>query len=67
MNELTFKVQGMVNAHCREVLEKALRAVPGVKEASIDLPTGIAVVKGDAVPTAVMEAASRLGYQISLC
>ncbi len=65
MRSITLKVTGMTCSHCRETVEKALNAVPGVYGASVDLASGRAEVDGDprvevAALTAAVEAA---GYR----
>ncbi len=46
--DLTFKVQGMTCASCVSRVEKALKAVPGVRSASVNLATEKATVQADA-------------------
>lgn len=37
---------GMTCGHCQTAVTKALRAVPGVQNAQVDLQTGRAIVEG---------------------
>ena len=45
--DLTFKVEGMTCASCVARVEKALKAVPGVESASVNLATEKATVRAD--------------------
>ncbi|WP_298959613.1 heavy metal translocating P-type ATPase [uncultured Methylobacterium sp.] len=59
-------VEGMTCASCTGRIERALRAVPGVREASANLATGRVTVRHPAglVPPAALEAAVRdAGYE----
>jgi Cu+-exporting ATPase len=47
MQDLTFKVDGMTCASCVARVERALKAVPGVRSASLNLATERATVKAD--------------------
>ena len=61
--ELRFDIAGMTCASCVARVEKALRAVPGVREASVNLATERAEVKGDALDADALAAAvERAGY-----
>src|SRR5688500_258272 len=46
--EASLVIEGMTCASCVNRVEKALRAVPGVQEASVNLATGLARVRMDA-------------------
>lgn len=63
-----FKLQvgGMTCASCVMRVEKALKALPGVQDASVNLATEVATVKaGDGVDAAALEAAVRkAGYEV---
>ena len=43
----TIKIEGMTCGHCTASVEKALRAVPGVKDVKADLAAKTAVVDVD--------------------
>jgi copper chaperone CopZ len=43
----TIQISGMSCMHCQMRVEKALKAVEGVKSASVDFKTGIATVEVD--------------------
>jgi heavy metal translocating P-type ATPase len=59
-----FPVNGMTCASCVGRVELALRAVPGVEEASVNLLTGRADVRGTAPPDALRAAVERAGYAV---
>jgi Cu+-exporting ATPase len=60
----TLKIKGMNCASCAGRVEKALSAVDGVTQASVNLATETAAVTGD-VPTQALEAAVlATGYQL---
>ncbi len=47
MSTSTFKIQGMTCNHCVMRVAKALKAVPGVQDAQVDLKKSEAVVTYD--------------------
>ena len=47
MAKATLKIQGMTCNHCVMRVAKALKAVPGVQDAQVDLQKGEAVVTFD--------------------
>ena len=47
MAKATLKIQGMTCNHCVMRVAKALKAVPGVQDAQVDLQKGEAVVAYD--------------------
>ncbi|HEY6010692.1 MAG TPA: copper ion binding protein [Nitrospirota bacterium] len=47
MTKSTFKIQGMTCNHCVMRVAKALKAVPGVQDAQVDLQKGEALVSYD--------------------
>lgn len=47
MAQTTIKIQGMTCNHCVMRVAKALKAVPGVQDAQVDLQKGEAVVTFD--------------------
>ncbi|WP_198382732.1 heavy metal translocating P-type ATPase [Roseomonas sp. KE2513] len=59
-----FSIEGMTCASCVGRIERALRAVPGVREASVNLATGRTVVRhvGGLDPAALETAVDRAGY-----
>ncbi|CAM5546042.1 heavy metal translocating P-type ATPase [Eoetvoesiella caeni] len=56
-------VQGMTCASCVGRVEKALKAVPGVAEATVNLATERAHVRGNADPSALAAAIAAAGYE----
>ena len=61
---LTFAVTGMSCAACSGRVERALRAVPGVVSAQVNLATERAEVSGTATPAVLIEAVKRAGYAV---
>lgn len=47
MVKSTLKIQGMTCNHCAMRVAKALKAVPGVQDAQVDLQKGEAVISYD--------------------
>ncbi len=56
-------VTGMTCASCVRRVEKAIRAVPGVRDVSVNLATERARVEGAPDPAAIVAAIGRAGYQ----
>ena len=61
MRPVTLAIEGMTCAGCVGQVEKALLAVPGVTEASVNLATERAVVKGGAGADALIRAVAGTG------
>ena len=61
-SQTNFEIEGMTCASCVARVEKALKAVPGVVEASVNLATEKATVRGAAAPEAIVAAIERAGY-----
>ena len=63
--DLALQVDGMTCAACVSRVEKALRKIPGVEEAAVNLATGKATVRVEAaVPAAaLLQAIDKAGYQ----
>ncbi|MEO8245343.1 MAG: heavy metal translocating P-type ATPase [bacterium] len=55
-------IEGMTCASCVARVERALQAVPGVTQASVNLATEHALVEGMADPAALIAAVERAGY-----
>ena len=56
-------IGGMTCASCVARVEKAIKAVPGVRDASVNLATERAAVKGDGLdPQAIVAAVEQAGY-----
>jgi Cu+-exporting ATPase len=64
---LQFHIRGMTCASCVARVEKALRAVPGVQDASVNMATEKASVRGAQLDAgAVIGAVERAGYEAAL-
>jgi Au+-exporting ATPase len=61
-----YDITGMTCASCVGRVERALRAVPGIAEAVVNLATERAMVRGTAVPEAVIAAIGKAGYAARL-
>lgn len=57
-----FHICGLRCNHCRTSAEQALRSVPGVTSAHVDLASGRATVEGDAPAEALRQAVEALGF-----
>ncbi|QOL49220.1 heavy metal translocating P-type ATPase [Massilia litorea] len=62
----SFDISGMTCASCVARVEKAIRAVPGVLDAGVNLATERASVRGSAAPDAVLAAVRKAGYEGSV-
>ena len=63
----TMKIEGMMCAHCKMRVEKALAAVPGVSGAKVDLEKKQAVVTltGEVSDAALTKAVTDAGYDVA--
>lgn len=61
---LTLPIDGMTCASCVRRVEKALRAVPGVQDASVNLATEAASIAGTAPLAALQDAVQKAGYRL---
>jgi Au+-exporting ATPase len=59
-------VEGMTCASCVGRVERALQAVPGVVQATVNLATERATVRGVAAPDALLAAIGKAGYEARL-
>lgn len=59
---IELNVSGMTCGHCQSAVAQALKGVPGVQDAQVDLKTGKAVVQGDADTQALVNAVVEEGY-----
>lgn len=64
--ETSVDISGMTCASCVARVEKALRAVPGVQDASVNLATERASVRGTADSEAILGAVRKAGYEATL-
>ena len=55
-------ISGMTCGHCQTAVTKALRSVPGVQNAQVDLQTGRAIVEGQPDLKALLAAVTEEGY-----
>ncbi|WP_353173382.1 heavy metal translocating P-type ATPase, partial [Paracandidimonas soli] len=60
------RIEGMTCASCVGRVERALQAVPGATEVSVNLATERAVVQGIADPQALITAVAKAGYEAEL-
>jgi Cu+-exporting ATPase len=65
-HERLLNVEGMTCASCVARVEAALRKVPGVEDARVNLATHQAAVRGSADATAMIESVRRAGYDARL-
>jgi P-type Cu+ transporter len=65
--ELDFNIAGMTCASCVARVEKALKTVPGVTDATVNLATEKAAVHGDPAldPEVIIKAVEKAGYEAS--
>ena len=57
-------ISGMSCNHCAASVERAIRGVKGVEDVGVDLPTGIATVKGPHDANEVIKRVDELGYGV---
>jgi heavy metal translocating P-type ATPase len=62
---LSLPVSGMSCAACAGRVERALRALPGVTAANVNLATERAEVTGTATPEALIQAVEKAGYAVA--
>jgi len=60
---IRLKVEGMSCNHCKLSVEKALKGVPGVEGAEVNLAQGTAQVYGTPQPEPLLEAVRAEGYE----
>ena len=61
----TLKIGGMSCGHCAAGVEKALKAIPGVHTASVDLEKAtpiVTYVSGEVIPKMLSDAVTAAGY-----
>ena len=63
MNRTELAIAGMTCASCIARVERALKAVPGVTGAAVNLATERATVQGHASTAALIAAVARAGYE----
>lgn len=60
-----YKIAGMACNHCRSTVEKALTALEGARNVTVDLASGIAVVEGEVDADKVREAVEKAGFEMA--
>jgi copper chaperone CopZ len=60
---IQIEVSGMSCQHCVAAVDKAVRAVPGVTDAAVDLAAGAVKVTGAFERSQVIEAVKAAGYE----
>ena len=58
------KVEGMMCPHCKAMVEKVCKAVPGTVDAVVDLQAKNVTVTGDASLGALKQAITDAGYKV---
>ncbi len=64
MSETVLKIEGMTCMHCKMSVEKALKGVPGVTNAQVDLAKKQATVAGSADQTTMTKAVAEAGFKV---
>lgn len=62
MSQTTLRITGMTCGHCVAAVTKALKSVPGVDTAEVNLDRQQGVVKGTADAARLVEAVKGQGY-----
>ncbi len=57
-------IEGMACNHCRSTVEKALAALPGVNNVTVDLSSGKAVIEGNVDDHLVIDAVTTAGFNV---
>jgi copper chaperone len=60
----TIKIKGMSCQHCVGATRKALEAIPGISDVTIDLDKGTASFTGTVAPQTVKDAVSKIGFEV---
>ena len=58
------KVEGMMCTHCKAMVEKVCKAVPGTLDAVVDLQAKTVTVTGEASVDALKKAILDAGYEV---
>lgn len=64
MSETVLKIEGMTCMHCKMTVERALKGLPGVTSAQVDLARKQAVVAGSAEPAVMVKAVEEAGFKV---
>lgn len=62
--ETVIMVNGMMCTHCKAMVEKVCKAVPGTVDAVVDLQAKNVTVTGDADVAALKKAITDAGYEV---
>ncbi|MCR4559788.1 MAG: cation transporter [Bacteroidales bacterium] len=62
-NQVIYKVSGMSCNHCKMSVEKAIASIAGVESVEVDLPSGMAYVKGEHDDNRLINAIKDLGFE----
>ncbi len=62
--ETVLKVEGMMCTHCKAMVEKVCKAVPGAQDAVVDLQAKTVTVTGSADREALSKAITDAGYEV---
>ena len=66
MNTIELTITGMTCGHCQTGVTNALKSVPGVTDARVDLSTGKAVVQGNPDVQQLITAVQDEGYSAAV-
>jgi len=61
----TFSVPGISCDHCKHAIEGEVATVAGVDSVTVDVPTKVVTVEGDAPDTAIVAAIDEAGYEVA--
>ena len=62
--ETVIKVEGMMCTHCKAMVEKVCKGVPGTQDAVVDLAAKQVTVTGSADMEALCKAITDAGYEV---
>ena len=62
--EKVMKIEGMMCPHCKAMVEKVCKAVPGTVDAVVDLQAKNVTVTGEADVAALKQAIINAGYEV---
>jgi copper chaperone len=68
LEKIKLNVKGMSCNHCKNAVEKAVRGLPGVMAAEVDLAAGLLTVDLDSAKTTITEikqAVEEAGYEVA--
>ena len=61
---LRLTISGMTCSHCVAAVERAVKAVPAVREVAVDLASGQVTIEGEPDLRAVRAAIAEEGYEV---